>query len=90
MRGSKPGEHRGGRKKGTPNKNTREIKALATRLLSDKTYLTMLQGKLNTGEIPPAIWQTLYHYAYGKPTEMVELNGELRSSVTLVFQTREK
>ena len=27
--GSKPGEHRGGRKKGTPNKATRDIKALA-------------------------------------------------------------
>jgi hypothetical protein len=25
-RGSKPGEHRGGRKKGTPNKLTRELK----------------------------------------------------------------
>jgi hypothetical protein len=26
-RGSKPGEHRGGRKKGTPNKLTAEVKA---------------------------------------------------------------
>ena len=29
MRGSKPGERRGGRKKGTPNKTTAEIRELA-------------------------------------------------------------
>jgi hypothetical protein len=29
MRGSKPGERRGGRQKGTPNKTTAEIRELA-------------------------------------------------------------
>ena len=31
MRGSKPGERRGGRKKGTPNKTTAEIRELRKR-----------------------------------------------------------
>lgn len=48
MRGSKPGERRGGRKKGTPNKATRELKELARDYTADA--LTTLEQVMKGSE----------------------------------------
>jgi hypothetical protein len=71
------GKKTGGRRKGTLNAATREIKAVANRLLTDRDYMTSLRLRLRSGEIAPAVEVLLYHYAYGQPTKKVELSGTL-------------
>lgn len=66
----------GGRKAGTPNKSTVEIKELARSFLEDPVYQAKLKQRLRDGEAGQ-IEQLLYHYAYGKPKESFELSREL-------------
>jgi hypothetical protein len=65
----------GGRKAGTPNKATVEIKELARSLLEDPIYQTNLRKRLRDGEASQ-IEQLLYHYAYGKPTDNLKVGRE--------------
>lgn len=62
-----------GRPKGIPNKASGEVKILARDLLSDPIYLANLRKRLRSGKIAPAVETTLYHYAFGKPSENVTL-----------------
>lgn len=64
----------GGRPKGTLNKATIEIKALAQQLLSDPDYLHALKWRLQHGEAG-AVEPLLYHYGYGKPKETLEVQS---------------
>jgi len=55
---------------------TVEVKRLAKRLVSDKTYQRNLQERLQAGEaggMEPILWA----YAYGKPKNQIEMNWEL-------------
>jgi hypothetical protein len=63
----------GGRKAGTPNKATAEIKDVARSLLEDPVYQAKLKRRLRDGKAPQ-IEQLLYHYAYGKPKERFEVS----------------
>lgn len=65
-----------GRPKGAVGKATVEIKALSRRLLEDPEYQASLRGRLRRGTAQ-AIERELYHYAYGKPKDTVELTGGL-------------
>jgi len=58
----------GGRKQGTPNKATVEIKELAREILEDPAYQKRLRVRIIRGEAE-RIETLLYHYAYGKPSE---------------------
>ena len=60
-----------GRPKGCTNKVTREIKDIATGLLTDPVYQAELRLRLNTGKAPH-METLLHHYAYGKPKDTVE------------------
>lgn len=64
-----------GRTAGTPNKATVEVRALCQRLLSDREYQNNLRARLTAGDLPPAVEAMLWHYAYGKPKERVEVTG---------------
>jgi hypothetical protein len=66
----------GGRKPGTPNKATVEIKDLARSLLEDPLYLQNLKERLRSGKAQ-RIEELLYHYAYGKPMQDVEVSAEM-------------
>ena len=63
-----------GRPKGTPNKATRAIQEVAQSLLSDEQYVDALVRRLRRGTAG-AVEPLLYHYAYGKPKDTVEVNG---------------
>lgn len=65
----------GGRKAGTPNKATAEIKDVARSLLEDPVYQAKLKQRLRDGKAPQ-IEQLLYHYAYGKPTDNLKVARE--------------
>ena len=77
-RGSKPGERRGGRAKGTPNKATAAIKEIAGQYTEQA--VETLVGILAGGEgIPPAAQvaaaKELLDRAHGKPGQSVDVNG---------------
>jgi hypothetical protein len=75
-KGFQPGQsgNPGGRQKGTPNKATREVRELARRLVEDPEYQLKLKARLDAGQAS-ALELLLWHYAYGKPKEAVELTA---------------
>jgi len=76
-RGSKPGERRGGRQKGTPNKSTSELRELA-RSYTDQAIKAlvdiMLTGSSEQARITAA--GTILDRGYGKPSQPVDGDGE--------------
>lgn len=78
-RGAKPGERRGGRTAGTPNKATREIKAAARLMVEKPAYRAELEKRILEGKAPH-METLLFHYAYGKPKE-----GEVSGAIKLVM-----
>jgi hypothetical protein len=66
-----------GRKRGVPNKATTAVRELTRSLLDSPEYRHRLQHRLNTGKIAPAMEVLLWHYAFGKPKELVSAeNGQ--------------
>lgn len=72
-----------GRKKGVPNKATREVRQLARRLVEDREYQANVRQRLRAGEAG-ALEPLLWHYAYGKPKEVVDLTA---TGVSIVFES---
>jgi hypothetical protein len=72
--GTRPGCAVGGpgRPKGVANKVTREIKDAARQLVEDPVYRRRLRARLRKGSAPH-METLLHHYAFGKPTEHVEV-----------------
>jgi DNA-binding transcriptional regulator PaaX len=66
-----------GRPKGSLNQRTIEAKALARGLLNDPTYRKNLQADLKNRKVEASIEAMLWHYAYGKPKEHVEVHWNL-------------
>ena len=66
-----------GRPKGSQNKLTLEAKALARGLLNDPTYRKNLQADLKNRKVEASIEAMLWHYAYGRPKESLELSWNL-------------
>jgi len=60
-----------GRKRGTKNKATQEIKTVARLMLEDPVYRRNLRARLRAGTAPH-IEALLYHYAFGKPADRHE------------------
>ena len=73
----------GGRLKGTPNHATVEIKSFAHRVLSDRTYRKNLLVRMRAPEPPAHLEVLLYHYAFGKPPQAVELSGSFDHALYL-------
>ncbi len=71
-----------GRPRGAPNKATREVRALARRLVEDREYQAGVRRRLRAGEAG-ALEPLLWHYAYGKPKEAVELSA---TGVAIIWQ----
>lgn len=88
--GSKPGERRGGRKKGTPNKATASIKE-AARAYTQEALLALV-GVVRGGEDIPAAARVsaanaLLDRGYGKPTQPISGDDEA-AAIKLVTQIR--
>jgi hypothetical protein len=66
-----PGDPRAGRKPGSVNRATKEIRDLAQRLLTDRAYQKALKERLIAGTAG-RIEELLYLYAWGKPLERIE------------------
>ena len=64
-----------GRPKGVPNKVTVEARDLAQKLLTEPTYCEKFKARLLAGELAPALEAMVWHYAYGKPIERIEVDA---------------
>lgn len=66
----------GGRPKGCLNKITRDVRELATQIVTDEAYRKALVRRIKRGKAPH-METMLWHYAYGKPKETVEHSGRV-------------
>ena len=75
-----------GRPRGSLNKATADIRALAQGLtLGDPEFVARLREQLRAGTYPPALVQTLLAYGYGRPRDLLEVTGEVRREPAVVF-----
>jgi hypothetical protein len=58
---------------GATNLTRHEAQSFARQLLDSADYRDSLQKRIRTGDLPPAVETMLWHYAYGKPVEQVQL-----------------
>jgi hypothetical protein len=72
-----------GRPKGVKNKVTSEVRQIAQGLLSNPRYAESLKARLESGTILPGVEAMLWHYAYGKPKETIDLNINTELSETI-------
>lgn len=69
------------RKRPGPNLQTREVRAMAKRLVEDPAYLRGLATRLRAGRaahMEPLLW----HYAHGKPRETVQVEGVVQMQMS--------
>ena len=64
-----------GRPKGCKDKVRRQVKTIALDLLGDDEYQRNLAKRLRKGTLAPALEAMLWHYAFGKPVERMEIGG---------------
>lgn len=76
-RGAKPGERRGGRAKGTPNKVTAEVREVCVGILAGKDYQQSIVARVKAGTLPAAVECLMWHYAYGKPKDTLALENAI-------------
>lgn len=65
-----------GRTPGVPNRVTAEIRDVSKSLVEDPTYVEHLKLRLVNGKAPH-METLLFHYAYGKPKDVTEHEGEV-------------
>ena len=79
--GAKPGERRGGRKKGTPNKATAEIRALA-----QKYTMAALKGLVDIAKnsdsdaAKVSAWKEILDRGHGRSLQSVAMNVDMSLS----------
>lgn len=68
------GKKTGGRRPGTPNKVTAEIRAAAQKLF-DADYFAELKQRIRRGKAAPAVECRMLAYAFGEPPQTLETPG---------------
>lgn len=89
-RGSKPGERRGGRKAGTPNKVTAALKDMA-RQYTEQALLTLAEIMTNDSEAAAArvsACNALLDRGYGKPSQVLAGDDENPLKVIQTIERR--
>ena len=89
-RGSKPGERRGGRKVGTPNKATADIRALAQLHCADAmTELARLATRAESEAARVAAIKELFDRGFGKSKQPLiggdDDDNPIKTSLTISF-----
>lgn len=69
-----------GRPKGSRNKTSLEIAAVARELVENRAYKASLKKRLIEGKAPH-MEPVLFYYAYGKPVDRIELIGPMVKEV---------
>lgn len=77
-----------GRKKGVPNKVTKEMKEMAKGMLTNPTYLRSLVRRLHGGRLASGMESMLFYYAFGKPIDRLEIPGASFAQIVLQVANR--
>ena len=85
MAGSKPGERRGGRKKGTPNKATAGLKAALQKHEGDLVTALVKLTKDDDPRVRLGAINACFDRGWGKPAQSV--TGDAGGPVTIVVDT---
>ena len=80
MPGSKPGERRGGRQKGTPNKATAGIKAAFQKHGDELVQALLVLTKSDDERVRLGAIQAALDRGYGKPAQSVEASVKVAVS----------
>ena len=64
-----------GRKKGTTNRRSVEVKALVSQLVNDVAYQHKLRADFRRRKVSPAIEALIWSYHLGKPTQTLDLTA---------------
>lgn len=65
----------GGRKPGSSNKATRDVREFAQKFIDDEDYRESLRRRVLRGAAPH-MEVLIWHYRFGKPPDKVEMTGE--------------
>lgn len=92
MRRNTSGLRRGGpgRKKGVPNKATTEAKEFCRRLMNDSSYLAKFEQAWRRRKLPPRLEELVWFYAFGKPTQSIELSEQSMTLEELIVGSRKE
>ena len=87
-RGAQPGERRGGRTKGIPNKLTtaykEDVKSIARGMITDPVYLAGLKARLEAGTAG-VMESKLWDYGWGRPVADTPEGGSMPTAITIHF-----
>jgi len=78
-----------GRKKGTPNRISVELRTLVTELVNDVDYQHKLRADFRARRVHPAIEALIWNHSLGKPKETVQLTGDLSVNARLAEERAE-
>ena len=70
-----------GRAKGTLNKATLLARTRAREILESDEYKLYFERRLQDDTLAPGVESMLWHYAYGKPTDKLEINDRRESEL---------
>lgn len=87
QKGQKPGP---GRPPGRLNNATLEARKFAHGLVSSAAYRKEIKARLMAGSLAPALEAMLFHYAYGKPPDKLEVTGADAGPLQVLFGGRYK
>ena len=74
----------GGRKRGSPNKVTVEVRTWARSVVEDPQVHATTLDLARTGRLAPAVLIELLHYAYGKPKETTDVHVQVSRMIRII------
>ena len=74
----------GGRKMGTPNKATVEVRAWARGVVEDPQVHATTLDLARSGRLAPAVLIELLHYAYGKPKDTTDVHVQVSRMIRIM------
>lgn len=73
-----------GRKKGSTNKASPELKHWCQYLISNPAYRAQFEAKFIAGKLDPQLERNVWYYAAGKPREEQHITGSFGPLVTII------
>ena len=77
-----------GRTKGTPNRNSVEVKALVSQLVNDVAYQHKLRDDFRRRKVHPSIEALIWTYCLGKPKQTLDLTATVDLTARLEEEKR--
>ena len=77
-----------GRKKGTPNRRSVEVKALVSQLVNDVAYQHRFRNDFRNRKLHPSLEALVWTYHLGKPTQTLDLTATVDLTARLEEEKR--